>query len=109
MYLSSLLFSINFWPPFCRDKLTLCSCIVGGLKKKSEKRIKKEEYWHKLQDLAGEYSKAILVDVDNVSSKQINQIRLKLRPINAKMIMGKNVSLFFRLILFCLDLDEGRS
>jgi ribosomal protein L10 len=45
---------------------------VGGLKKKSEKRIKKEEYWHKLQDLAGEYSKAILVDVDNVSSNQIN-------------------------------------
>nr|AFR90240.1 acidic L10PO ribosomal protein [Sterkiella nova] len=64
--------------------------IVGGLKKKSEKRIKKEEYWHKLQDLAGEYSKAILVDVDNVSSNQINQIRLKLRPLKAKMVMGKN-------------------
>lgn len=69
--------------------------IVGGLKKKSEKRIKKEEYWQKLQDLAGEYSKAILVDVDNVSSNQINQIRLKLRPLKAKMIMGKNVSSIF--------------
>lgn len=68
---------------------------MGGLKKKSEKRIKKEEYWYKLQDLAENYSKAILVDVDNVSSKQINQIRLKLRPLNAKMIMGKNVSSSF--------------
>jgi len=65
---------------------------VGGLKKKSEKRIKKEEYWVKLQNLASTYKKALLVDVDNVSSLQLNTIRLKLRPINAKMIMGKNVS-----------------
>ena len=67
---------------------------MGGLKKKSEKRIKKEEYWHKLQELSEKYSKALLVDVDNVSSKQINEIRRKLRPIGAKMIMGKNVSFF---------------
>lgn len=72
---------------------------MGGLKKKSEKRIKKEEYWQKLQDLARNYSKAIMVDVDNVSSNQINQIRLKLRPLNAKMIMGKNVSSYFPLNL----------
>lgn len=82
---------------------------MGGLKKKSEKRIKKEEYWHKLQDLAGEYSKAILVDVDNVSSNQINQIRLKLRPLKAKMIMGKNVSFFLPALTSVLDLNEGRS
>lgn len=82
---------------------------MGGLKKKSEKRIKKEEYWQKLQDLAGEYSKAILVDVDNVSSNQINQIRLNLRPLKAKMIMGKNVSSYFPAKSLLLDLDEGRS
>lgn len=64
---------------------------MGGQKKKSEKRIKKEEYWQKLWDLTETYKKAIMVDVDNVSSKQINDIRLKLRPLGAKMIMGKNV------------------
>lgn len=45
---------------------------MGGLKKKSDKRIKKEEYWQKLWDLTDKYNKALLVDVDNVSSKQIN-------------------------------------
>jgi ribosomal protein L10 len=64
---------------------------MGGIKKKSEKRIKKEEYWQKLWELTDTYKKAILVDVDNVSSQQINKIRLKLRPLKAKMIMGKNV------------------
>lgn len=64
---------------------------MGGQKKKSEKRIRKEEYWQKLWDLTEKYQKAVLVDVDNVSSKQLNDIRHKLRGINAKMIMGKNV------------------
>ncbi len=65
-----------------------------GEKKKSEKRIKKEKYWKKLFDITDKYKKAILVDCDNVSSKQINMIRHKLRPINAVMIMGKNVLSF---------------
>lgn len=62
---------------------------MGGIKK-SEKRIRKEDYWRKLWDLTDQYKKALLVDVDNVSSKQLNQIRHKLRPIGAKMLMGKN-------------------
>jgi ribosomal protein L10 len=62
---------------------------MGGVKK-SDKRLKKEEYWKKLWALTDVYKKALLVDVDNVSSQQLNQIRHKLRPINAKMIMGKN-------------------
>lgn len=70
---------------------------MGGQKKKSEKRIKKEEYWQKLWDLTDTYKKAIMVDVDNVSSKQINDIRLKLRPLGAKMIMGKNVCFLNRV------------
>ena len=61
--------------------------------KKSEKRIKKEKYWAGLWDLTDNYSKALLVDVDNVSSKQITRIRYKLRNIDAVMIMGKNVSM----------------
>ena len=81
---------------------------MGGLKKKSEKRVKKEDYWVKLQELSEKYSKAIMVDVDNVSSKQINLIRLKLGPLNAKMIMGKNVRINHHLN-FRIDLDEGRS
>lgn len=39
-----------------------------GVKKKSEKRIKKEAYWGNLMELTDKYSKAILVDVDNISS-----------------------------------------
>ena len=41
---------------------------MGGAKK-SEKRLKKEEYWRKLWSVTDHYKKAILVDCDNVSSK----------------------------------------
>lgn len=63
---------------------------MGGEKKKSDKRIKKEAYWQRLWELTDKYKKAILVDVDNVSSKQLNEIRRNLRPLGAKMVMGKN-------------------
>ena len=63
--------------------------------KKSEKRIKKECYWTKLWKLTETYKKGLFVDVDNVSSKQINSIRYKLRAYDSVMIMGKNVMLFF--------------
>lgn len=63
-----------------------------GVKKRSEKRVKKENYWRKLWAVTDEYKKAILVDADNVSSKQITKLRHRLRPLGAKMIMGKNVS-----------------
>ena len=72
---------------------------MGGIKKKSEKRIKKEDYWRKLWSLTDEYKKAILVDCDNVSSLQLNKIRMKLRPLKAKMVMGKNVNIFSSLFL----------
>lgn len=65
------------------------------VKKKSEKRIKKENYWKKLWQLTDEYKKAVMVDVDNVSSKQITKIRHRLRDINAVMLMGKNVSTIY--------------
>ena len=63
---------------------------MGQIKKKSEKRLKKEDYWRKLWALTDEFKKALLVDVDNVSSQQLNKIRHKLRPMGAKMLMGKN-------------------
>jgi len=58
--------------------------------KKSEKRIKKETLWRKLQTLAFKYKNALFVDADNVSSKQISMLRSKLRAVDAHMIMGKN-------------------
>ena len=63
-----------------------------AVKKKSEKRIKKENYWTRLQNIANKYQNVMFVDANNVSSKQISMIRFKLRAIGAVMIMGKNVS-----------------
>jgi hypothetical protein len=40
-----------------------------GKAKKSEKRIKKENYWKRLWMLTEKYKKALFVDADNVSSK----------------------------------------
>jgi large subunit ribosomal protein LP0 len=57
---------------------------------KSEKRIKKEKYWDRLQHVAATYKNACFIDANNVSSKQICLIRAKLRNVNAVMIMGKN-------------------
>lgn len=57
---------------------------------KSEKRIKKEKYWNRLQHIATTYKNACFIDANNVSSKQICLIRAKLRAIGAVMVMGKN-------------------
>jgi ribosomal protein L10 len=43
--------------------------------KKSEKRIKKEAYWSRLQAMAQKYKNVLFVDADNVSSRQISFIR----------------------------------
>jgi len=40
-----------------------------AVKKKSEKRIKKEAYWFRLQDVAAKYNNVMFVDANNVSSK----------------------------------------
>merc|ERR1719310_2090110 len=61
-----------------------------AVKKKSVKRIKKEDYWVRLQDVAHKYNNVMFVDANNVSSKQIGNIRRELRKIGAYMIMGKN-------------------
>lgn len=64
-----------------------------AVKKKSDKRMKKEAYWFRLQDVAAKYKNVMFVDANNVSSKQIANIRRELRGVNAYMIMGKNVSI----------------
>ena len=63
-----------------------------AVKKKSEKRIKKENYWKRLQVVAQKYKNVLFIDADNVSSCQISKLRVRLREIDAYMIMGKNVS-----------------
>merc|ERR1712139_143104 len=64
--------------------------IKMAVKKKSEKRIKKEDYWVRLQEVARKYKNVMFIDANNVSSKQIGSIRRELRKIDAYMIMGKN-------------------
>ena len=59
---------------------------------KTKKRIAKERRWGDLQDACCTYSKCLFVEVDNVTSKQISIMRKELRKMDAKMIMGKNVS-----------------
>ena len=71
--------------------------------KKSQKRIKKENYWNRLQMVAQKYKNVLFVDADMVSSNQIAKIRMRLRDLNAYMIMGKNVSAFCRVSDFFYD------
>jgi len=56
----------------------------------SDKRAKKYSYWERLWGLLEDYRQILIVDCNNVSSKQIQDIRLKLRPLDAVVVMGKN-------------------
>lgn len=58
--------------------------------KKNIRRIKKENHWQKLQETVNTYANAMFINIDNISSSQMNQIRKKLRDINAVLIVGKN-------------------
>jgi ribosomal protein L10 len=61
-----------------------------AIKKKSERRVKKENYWDRLQEVAYKYKNCLFVNADNVSSLQISKLRQRLREVDAYMIMGKN-------------------
>jgi len=52
-------------------------------------RERKEEYFDKMRSFLTTYSKCFIVDVDNVSSKQIQKTRAGLRG-KAEILMGKN-------------------
>mmetsp|Transcript_18553 Transcript_18553/g.13318 ORF Transcript_18553/g.13318 Transcript_18553/m.13318 type:complete len:100 (-) Transcript_18553:806-1105(-) len=54
------------------------------------KREKKAAYYERVQDVCTKYNRALFVDVDNVTSKQICIIRAELRQLGGYMIMGKN-------------------
>ena len=52
-------------------------------------RERKEEYFARMKVLLGSYSKALIVGVDNVGSKQLQETRIALRG-KAEILMGKN-------------------
>jgi len=56
---------------------------------KGDGRVKKEEYFVKLKGLLEEYRSIFIVNVDNVGSNQMHQIRVALRS-QAVVLMGKN-------------------
>ncbi|KAJ3083626.1 ribosomal protein P0 (A0) (L10E) [Rhizoclosmatium sp. JEL0117] len=56
---------------------------------KGDSRSKKEAYFAKLETLLAEYPSIFLVNVDNVGSNQMHQIRLALRGTGV-ILMGKN-------------------
>jgi large subunit ribosomal protein LP0 len=55
----------------------------------SDSSAKKQGYFTRLQSLLEEYNKIFLVNVDNVGSNQMQQIRHSLRK-EADILMGKN-------------------
>jgi len=59
-----------------------------GATKKTKAR--KGELWAELQDACAKYNKALFVNTDNVTSKQISVMRKGFRAIDAVMICGKN-------------------
>ena len=60
--------------------------------KKITTKQRKANHWDDLQETVQKYSKALFVNVDNVTSKQICIMRKAFREMGAKMICGKNVS-----------------
>ncbi|KAI9199756.1 ribosomal protein L10-domain-containing protein [Polychytrium aggregatum] len=56
---------------------------------KGDARAKKEAYFQKLEQLLEEYPSIFIVNVDNVGSNQMHQIRQSLRG-SAVILMGKN-------------------
>lgn len=58
--------------------------------KKSQKRVKKEKFFNRVYDVFDKYSRALFVQCDNISAKQIHACRKDLREHDSLMLMGKN-------------------
>jgi large subunit ribosomal protein LP0 len=69
---------------------------------KGDGRAKKEEYFIKLKELLEEYPSIFIVNVDNVGSNQMHQIRHALRN-KAIILMGKNTMVRKALRTFVSD------
>jgi len=55
----------------------------------AEKLAKKQKYFEKLIDLCANCGNALVVGIDHVASKQMQDIRLEMRG-KATVLMGKN-------------------
>lgn len=58
--------------------------------KKSAKRIKKDKFFERIYQVFDKYSRALFVDCDNVSAKQLHAARKELRENDSLVLMGKN-------------------
>jgi len=56
---------------------------------KTDRRTWKSQYFTRLENLVEEFPKVMVVTVDNVGSKQMQQIRISLRA-HGEVLMGKN-------------------
>ena len=74
---------------------------------KKDTQATKDKVWAAVQDSCNTFTKCIFVNVDNVTSKQICVMRKALRAIDARMVMGKNVSRHSKLTPVS-DPNEGR-
>lgn len=68
-------------------------------------KAKKEEYYKRLMSLFGTYSKAFVVEVNNVGSQQMNQTRRSMRGV-AEILMGKN-TLIRKVLAEFLEANPG--
>lgn len=68
-------------------------------------RERKEEYFDKMKALLGTYTKAFVVNVDNVGSKQLQNTRAGLRG-KAEILMGKN-TMMRKIIREYVSENEG--
>eukprot|EP00035_Acanthoeca_spectabilis_P019590 m.428905 g.428905 ORF g.428905 m.428905 type:complete len:317 (-) comp16908_c0_seq1:376-1326(-) len=56
---------------------------------KLDKRTWKKNYFEKLKQFSNEFNKCVVIGVDNIQSKQMQQVRAALRG-RAELLMGKN-------------------
>ena len=76
-----------------------------GAEKKSKQR--KRELWGQLQAACATYDKALFVNTDNVTSKQISILRKEMRKIDALMICGKNTMMKASISAMMKEPEEG--
>jgi len=67
---------------------------------------RKAEYFERMEELINKYSKLFIVGVDNVGSKQMQQIRLGLRNMDTVVLMGKN-TMMRRIVNNYLEANPG--
>jgi len=76
-----------------------------GANKKTKAR--KGELWGQLQEACATYEKALFVNTDNVTSKQICLMRKAMRAIDALMICGKNTMMKAAINALNKEPEEG--